>query len=470
MDNQPTKPHKINIFSLVMITAAFVISVRNLPMMAETGMHMIFFAFIAAVAYLVPCALVSAELATGWPKKGGVYAWVKEAFGDHWGFVAIWLQWIQMVFGMVTILMFVADAFAFVFNPALVHNKLYLIIMIVGVYWLLTLLNMRGMKTSSWISTVCVITGVFIPGALIIILGIIYLLLGNPIHLDLSLTAHNLLPTFSEIRNLVLFTGFVFVFMGMEVSASHANEIDNPQRKYPIAIFLAALLLFFLNVVGSMSIAIVVPHQEISLVAGLFEAFTIFFKTFHIQWLVPIIAFMVGLGAIGQLSTWVVGPVKGLSATADNGDLPPLLQKTNKHGIPVPLLIIQASLISLFGLTVVFIPKINSVFWMLLDMATLTYLIMYLMMFAAAIRLRYKEPNVQRAYQVPGGNFGMWIIAGIGFLVALFAFCVGFLPPAQLAMSDIVFYECFLIIGIIVMVIVPLVIYACRRPEWNEKV
>ena len=110
-DEKLAGQHKLGIFSLVMIAAAFVVSVRNLPMMAETGLQMVFFALIAVGAFLIPVALVAAELATGWPKEGGVYAWVKEAFGDRWGFVAVWLLWFQMVIGMTGILSFTTSEF-----------------------------------------------------------------------------------------------------------------------------------------------------------------------------------------------------------------------------------------------------------------------------------------------------------------------------------------------------------------------
>ena len=91
------KSHKMSLFTLIMISSAFTVSIRNLPTEAETGLHMIFFALIAAIGFFIPVALVSAELATGWPKQGGIYVWVKEAFGDRCGFVSIWLQWNYMI-------------------------------------------------------------------------------------------------------------------------------------------------------------------------------------------------------------------------------------------------------------------------------------------------------------------------------------------------------------------------------------
>ncbi len=130
---------KLSVFTLTMITGAMIVSARNLPMMAEAGLHVIFFMLIAALCFFAPVALVSAELATGWPKQGGVYSWVKEAFGERWGFVAIWLQWSMMTFLMLTVLDFIGGALAFVFKPELAQNRFFLYLVILVVYWGATL-------------------------------------------------------------------------------------------------------------------------------------------------------------------------------------------------------------------------------------------------------------------------------------------------------------------------------------------
>ncbi len=459
--------NKIGPFKLVMISAAFIVSVRNLPMLAETGFQMIFFALIAVVVFLIPTSLVSAELATGWPKRGGIYAWVKEAFGDRWGFSAIWLQWIQMVFGMVTVLAFIAGSLAYVFAPALRDNGLWILAVVLAVYWGATLVNFRGLKLSGLISTVCLIVGVLIPAALIIILGLIYILEGNPSHISFTFTAKNLIPKLSDIGNITLLAGIIFIFSGMEVSASHAKEVKNPQRNYPLAILITAILMVVINILGGLSIAVVVPHQQISLTAGIMEAFRIFFTKFNLSWLIPILGLLTGVGAIGQVSTWILGPIKGLLATADNGDLPPALQKVNKDGVPTTLLIIQASLVTFFGLLFAIVPGVNAAFIMLLNVLIMLYVLMYIMMFSSAIRLRYSEPDVSRAYKIPGAKAGMWVISTVGILASLFVLFIGFFPPSQLKIESVLFYRMFIGTSLILMSVIPFIIYHFRKPSWK---
>ncbi len=471
MENSPSDiPHKIGVFKLVMIASAFIVSVRNLPMLAEVGFQMMFFTLIAVVTFLLPTALVSAELATGWPKRGGVYAWVKEAFGDRWGFVAIWLQWIQMIFGMVTVLAFIAGSLAYVFNPDLRNSGLWILLTVVVVYWGATFLNFRGLKFSGLISTVCLIAGVLIPGALIITLGIIYVLQGNPSQISFAFTTANLIPKLSDINNFTLLAAVIFIFSGMEVSATHAKEVKDPQRNYPIAIMTAGILLIIINVLGGLAVAMVVPHGDINLAAGIMEAFKSLFTRFDILWLVPVLGFLTGIGAMGQVSTWILGPVKGLLATADNGDLPPSLQKTNKNGVPTRLLIIQATLVTFFGMLFAVIPGVNQAFIMLLNVLIMLYVVMYILMFSAAIHLRYKEPDVKRAYKVPGGaHAGMWVVATIGIIASLFVLFIGFFPPSQLEINSVGVYRAFIGGSLVVMLVIPFIIYHFRKPSWKKK-
>ena len=454
----------LGVFVLAMMNVAVIASLRALPMMAKEGFSLVFFFIIAAIMFLVPTALVSAELATGWSKQGGVYLWVKEAFGKRMGFLAIWLQWIQNVIWYPTVLSFAGATLAYLFNPKLASNKVYMLIVILSVYWGATLASFKGMKTSGLISTLGVVLGTLIPGVAIIILGASWMMGGSAP--QISMNFKDLVPDMASIRNIVFLAGVLLTYAGMEVSAVHAQEVRNPQKDYPRAIFLATFIILIVFILGSLSIAIVVPQTEISLVAGLMEAFTTFFNAYHVKWIIPIVAVFVTFGALGQVTAWIVGPSKGLFATAKEGTLPPFFQKLNKNGVPVNLLIVQGCIVTLLSLIFLLMPNVSSSYWILSALTIQLYLIMYNILYAAAIKLRYSQPNVPRAYKIPLGNFGMWLVAGIGIIGALFAIFIGFFPPAQLKSGNILFYESFLIIGILVMCGAPMLIYNLRKPHW----
>ncbi|NGX26668.1 MAG: Glutamate/gamma-aminobutyrate antiporter, partial [Chlamydiae bacterium] len=332
------KPKRVlSVFLLTMINVATIGSVKNWPVTAEYGLSSVFFFLLATLIFFIPTSLVSAELATGWPKTGGVYAWVKEAFGHRSGFLAAWLQWMQTIVWYPTALSFIAATIAYIFNPKLAQNNLYTFFTILIVFWATTLINFRGMRTSGWISSLGMILGTFLPGLVIILLGFIWYFSGQPT--QIAFTWGNLIPDMNNIGQLVLFTGVLISLAGMEMSAVHARDVEHPKRDYPKAILFSALIILGLSIPGVLAIAIVVPQQEISLLAGSLQAIAIFFEKYHLGPFIPLMALLITLGTIGSVSTWTVGPTKGLLAAAQTGDLPPLFRKLNKNAMPVPLLI-----------------------------------------------------------------------------------------------------------------------------------
>ena len=459
----------IGVFVLAMLNLAIICTLRGLPVMAKEGLALVFYYAIAAIFFLIPVSLVTAELATGWPPNGpgGIYIWVKEAFGKKCGFLAIWLQWIQNVIWYPTALSFLAATLAYIYDPSLASNKLYMIIVILVVYWGGTFASFRGMKTSGLISTIGVVGGVFIPGIFIIGLGVFWFITGKGSEIVFS--TQNIFPDVTNIDNIVLFAGTLLIFSGIEVSAVHAQDVKDPKKNYPRATFLAAIVAIFVLILGSLAIAIVVPQKDISLVAGLMEAFKLLLDKFNLRWLVPLIAVLISVGTAGELCSWIIGPSKGLLTTAKEGHIPPVLQKVNDKNVPVNILFVQAVIVTILAFIFLLMPTVSSSYWILSALCIVLYLIMYLILYATAIKLRYSRPDVERAYKIPGGNAGMWIVAGVGFVGALFTLIIGFFPPSQLKTGNIYFYEGFLITGAVAMCAVPLIISFFKKPEWKKE-
>ncbi|MBU1166929.1 amino acid permease [Patescibacteria group bacterium] len=462
-----TKKTSIGIFTLAMINVAAIVSLKNLPITAEYGLTSVFYLVFAAIVFFVPLSLIAAELATGWPGDGGVFLWVKEALGPKFGFLAIWLQWVENVIWYPTALSFTAATLAYAINPDLATNKVYMLVIMMVVFWGSTLINSLGMKASGMISSVGVIIGTLIPGALIIILGVVWVIMGKPAQIDF--TWQGLIPDLGNMNNWVLMAGVLLGLAGMEMSAVHAKEVKNPHKNYPRAILLSTIIIITLVTLGSLAIATVVPKGSLSLVSGVMEAFKHFFESYNLGFLVPVIAILTAIGAVAQISTWIVGPTKGLLATARHGYLPPKLQIENKHGMPVGIMVMQGIILSLMSLIFLLMPSINASFWILISLTAQLYLIMYLLVFVSALVLRYKQPETKRPYKVPGGIVGMWLIGGLGFLGSLFGVVVGFFPPSNLKTGNSLFYVGFLVVGIIVFVSIPFIIHIFKKPSWVKK-
>lgn len=458
-------PRVLNVFLLTMISIATILSVRNWPVTAEYGFSSIFFLILAMILFFVPVSLVAAELATGWPEKGGIFAWVKEAFGHKMGFLAVWLLWVENVVWYPTILSFVAGSIAFAFSPSLANHKLYTYFVIIFSFVLSTLINLRGMKVSGWISSIGVIFGTFLPGLLIIGLGFTWFISGKPLQISLSWDAF--FPSLDHVAELAFLAGVLLGFAGMEMPAVHAKDVKNPQKDYPKAIFFSASIIVILSILGTLAIAMVIPKEKINLISGSIEAIAYFLNNYKLGWLVPFVAVLISLGAFGGVSTWTAGPCKGLLAAAENGDLPPVCHYANPQGMPTVMMAAQGVIVALLSTVFLFMPDVNSSFWILAVLASQVYLVMYIIMFATAIVLRYKKPNHPRPYKIPGGLFGIWLVAGVGLISSLAVFVIGFLPPPSLNTGSLFFFESFLGIGIVVICAVPFLILKCKKPSWN---
>ena len=149
----------------------------------------------------------------------------------------------------------------------------------------------------------------------------------------------------------------------MEVSAVHALEVENPKRDYPRAIFLAASTIIVLFTLSSLAIAAVIPVEKISLTAGIMQGFKDLLGLFHMDWFLPVIGFLVAFGAIGAVTAWIIGPSKGLLATAKDGDLPPFLAHTNDNGVPTHILFVQGLVVTAITLVYLLMPNVSSAFF-----------------------------------------------------------------------------------------------------------
>ena len=227
----------------------------------------------------------------------------------------------------------------------------------------------------------------------------IWLVMGKGVQFDVSWDAF--IPDM-KMSNMSFFAGVILGYFGIEMAAYHAREARDPKRDYPKAIMLSVVTIVAVFIMGSLAIAVVVPAKDISLVAGLMQAMEKFFDPFGLHWVVPVLAVLVAAGGIAQISTWLVGPSKGLLATARDGSLPPVLEKVNKAHMPVSILVAQGLVSTVFVLLFLLVPNANSFYWILSALTAQITLIMYILMFASAIRLRYTDPG--RQTPLPGAR------------------------------------------------------------------
>ena len=465
-----TNGFKLSVMTLAIMNVTAVVSLRGLASEAIYGIQSAFYYLFAAIVFLIPTAMVAAELAAMYAsKQGGVFRWVGEAYGPRVGFLAIWLQWIQSTIWYPTVLTFGAVSIAFIgtdptADAALASNRVFTLVVVLAIYWIATIIALRGLDWVGKVSKWGGIIGTIVPAGILILLAIIYLAKGGHNYLN---THVSFFPDLSNFSNLVLASSIFLFYAGMEMMGIHVMEVDNPKRNYPRAIVIGSLVTVLIFILGTFALGIVVPAKDISLTQTLLIGFDNYFSFLRMSWLGSVVAIALVFGVLAGVLTWVSGPSKGIFTVGRAGYLPPFFQKTNSRGVQRNILLVQGVIVTILGMLFVVMPSVQSFYQILSQLTVLLYLIMYMLMFSSAIVLRYKRPQLERPFRLGRGNALMWILGGLGFAGSLLAFVLSFIPPSQIAVGSKSVWFSVLIVGSLVVVIIPFIIYALRKPSWK---
>ncbi|MGL4722806.1 MAG: glutamate:gamma-aminobutyrate antiporter [Desulfovibrionaceae bacterium] len=464
---------RLSLFAFFSITASMVMTVYEYPTFATSGFNLVFFLLLGGLLWFVPVALCAAEMATlnGWG-EGGIFSWVGNTLGPRYGFAAIFFQWFQITVGFIVMIYFILGALSYVFGySALDTNPMIRFIGVMVVFWTLTFSQLGGTKNTARIAKIGFLFGIVLPVIILFALSMAYLFGGNPILVDVSMKSF--IPNFSKPSTLVVFVSFILAYMGVEASATHVNEMENPKRDYPLAIFILVLVAIILNTIGGMTIASVIPLSELSLSSGVVQTFESLILRYgeEYKWCVKVIAIMISCGVIAEISSWVVGPSKGMYAAAKSGLLPAKFAEVNKNDVPVFLIIVQGIIVSIWAAILTFAGGGggNLSFMTAISMTVVIYLIAYLLFFIGYFVLIFKKDTLVRTYSIPGGKIVKTIVAMCGLGTSLFALIISFFPPANLQSENTGTYMFLLTVSSIVTLVLPFILYSMKG-KWRKSI
>jgi amino acid transporter len=444
---------KLSLFAIVMMN---VVIVANLQMMTATavyGYQLIFFYLVAGLTFFLPCMLIIAELSTAHPITGGSYIWVERAFGKRWGFFAGSLVWLSNVIWYPTIFSLLATIIAYIVAPTLATNTLYTIGTAIVLFWTVTLLNAFGIRVSSLVSSLCSVTGIILPTLILIGLGAFWLMSGHPSEIPFSFKS--LIPDFTGSSRLAFLTQVVISLVGIEMSAVHAGDMQTPKRMIPRAMWVSSAIILLIVVLAPLAIALVIPQTQIGIVSGLIDALQAFFR--HLQ--IPALLFLVMLalvflGNFGSTAAWMIGSTRGMQVASRECHMPLLFQKTNRHKAPIGILLLEGVIFTLLC-SLFFFSTISNSYWILLQLASQITLLYYLLIFAAAIKLKKELASHADSFRIPGGTRGTLVAAILATVTALTVFVFGFFPPDTGTVSLGALYAPLMILGVIACLGVP---------------
>lgn len=474
---KPSFKRSLSFFGFFAITASMVMTVYEYPSFASSGFQLVFFLIIGGLLWFLPVALCAAEMATvkGW-ESGGIFAWVGNTLGKRWGFAALFFQWFQITVGFVTMSFFVLAALAYVFKwDALYNNPLVMFIGVAIIVWALTFTQLGGTKFTARISKVGFLGGILLPAAILFVGLAAYFLTGGASQITMDF--HTLIPDFSKVDTLVIFASFILAYMGVEASASHINELKNPTRNYPLAMIILVVMTIALDALGGLAVATTLPAETLdsNLSFGVIEAFKAIFVT-HLGaewgWLVYVVAVLLALGVLAEISAWIVGPSRALLDTAHEGILPPTFKKVNKHGVSVKTVVIQAVIVTVWdavlcGSIALSGGSSSSVGYLTaIGLTVVIYLVGYVLFFLGYFVLVFKKKDLPRKFQLPGGTPFKAIFAGIGMVVTIATLVISFFPSSELTPQANMVYQTTLFVCFAVSVALPFIIYGLRH-RWS---
>jgi amino acid transporter len=434
-------------WDLFLFNVCAIIVLDTVASSAAIGMQTFFWWFISLFLFFIPYGLITAELGSAWPSEGGIYVWVKEAFGEKLAVMTSWLYWVNVALWMPSVYVLFSGTLSKVFAPDLdIWSQTIIAIVMI---WITVAAGILELGKSKWIPNIGAVVKAFVLVSLGI-LGVYWIFIrgfANPF------TASDLLPSWST--TLAYLPVIVYNYMGFELASSAGEEIVDPKRDVPKAIVFAGAAIFILYVLGTFGLLAVLPLDKLSIVTGIIDAITEVSGLLGPSGEIMIVIFgiLILYTFFTNMVTWTIGANRVVASTSQEGLLPKSLGHLHGRYMTPDYAYYLTGIIGTVLLLGNAIPaeSIASIFWTIFALSSLIFLIPYLFLFPAFIKLRYSKPEVPRPYTVPGGRIIAWISAVLGEIFIAMACLFFFKPPEEI--TDVVLYEAQLI-GITALVIV----------------
>ena len=421
-------------WDVMLFNIAAVLGPRWIAAAGHNGTSSITLWVLAAVFFFVPGALVINELSSRFPEEGGLYAWARDAFGPFHGFVAGWTYWIYTVFYFPGLLLASASMAAYISSShgaALAQNRSFLLWVSLALLAIAVVLNIIGLNIGKWLQNAGGV-GTYVPLLMLVVVAIaVCARHGSVTHFTLA----NMLPAWNW-DTVNFWSQIAFAFTGLELVSCMAEEVHNPRKTLPRAVFGAGALIALMYIAGTFAVLALAPAENIDPKSGVFQAISVGSVALRIGFFGVIAAILVTAGNAGGIGSTVAGVARVPFQVGIDRYLPAAFGKIHPRWKTPYISILMQAIIS--G-AVLFLSQISEstrgAYQSLVDVAIILYFIPFLYMFAAVIKLASRKDRSENphAVLVPGGILGVWICAGLGFFVVLVGIFVSLVPPGDSA-------------------------------------
>ncbi|MFN7035582.1 MAG: APC family permease [Bellilinea sp.] len=384
---------------MTLFTVAAILVIDTLAPSAAIGPSSISWWIITLVLFFIPYGLITAELGTTYPEQGGLYIWVRNAFGERWAARTTWLYWINVALWMPSVYVLFAGMFAQLFIPDLsLWGQIAIGVLMT---WVTVIIGIVALDVGKWVPNI----GALIKALIMLVIGFGAFFYAAQHGVANDLSFRNILPSWDA--GLYFLPVIVYNFMGFELMSGAGEEMQNPQRDIPRAIIIAGVLIAFFYLMGTIGMLMALPAEQLGLVSGIIDTLRILFGETGIG---GAIVTILGIGALytflTNMVTWTMGANRTAAEAANEGELPAFFGKLhpiNKTPVGAYVLtgIVSSGVLVIYGLMAT---TAEDLFWSLFAFSSIVFLMPYLALFPAFLKLRRTDANRPRPYRVPGNH------------------------------------------------------------------
>ena len=426
-----TAKKSLGLLDLVLFNTVAIVGLRWVALTAHSGPSSLVLWVLAAVAFFIPQGLCVMTLSSALPKDGGLYVWISEAFGERQGFIAGWLYWASNILYFPTLCLSTAVFALYIFNnqfAGLEHSQTFAAGASLILLGLALGFNIVGTGTGRWLQNLGGLAQ-WLPSLVLIGVGLVALVADGS---ATAMPASSLVPTFSNLDTIIFFSQICFAFAGLELAPVLAGEIREPRRTIPRALLISGFVIAGIYIFNTLALMWALPPDKISIIAGVNQAIAQAGAAHGMAWLGPPVALLMTLAGIGGLGAWLIGSARLLFVGGMDRLLPPAFARVHpRWNTPYVALLVQAALAAVFILAATQGSSVHTAYLILVDATAILTFLVYLYMFAAAIKLRRRIAQTPEAIAVPGGAFGSIVANGIGFLTTVGAIALALVPPSD---------------------------------------
>ncbi len=422
-------------FDIVFLMIAAVVGVETLAQVSTYGAEAFTWALVLVVTFLVPYGLIFAEVGAAFREEGGAYTWVRNAFGRPAGAIASILTWVtQPVWVGGSIAFLAAETYSTWISP-LSHGSLGDWVFKLLFVWTTVLAAIVSLRYGKWLPTVGAIIKIAILGFFVLTTAI-YAAQNGVAGLSAGDFSPSIIGLFGSVPILL------FAYLGFESSNSAAGEMKNPARDVPVSIARSSAIAALCYLIPILAILVVVPKGEITGIGGLLDAVSTVFTVYGSAAgaLIKVTAVCFVLMLVSQGGAWmIVSDRMQAMAAADGAFFGGFFGRFHRGlGTPVRMNLLSGAVATVFLIASMQLAGDSAaVFGVVLTISISTFLLSYLLIIPAAIRLRGMFPDVPRPFKVPVSDAGFKAIGSLCFAWVLLGSWVAVFPGTLEALFGI---------------------------------